>query len=111
MAPEKGRPTELPVGGWMGEVVPPIELEPAIPPELSTLCEQLLRAVPGERPTGADVIRRLGGDGVTSELGERPPRAFVGRGDEQRALRDAFFAASRGHAVTVHLTGESGIGK
>ncbi len=85
----------------------------AVPPDLDELCARLLRFDPTARPTGADVLRALGGGASTrrshvSSLTAAAP--FVGRAPELHALHEAF-DASRTAAVTVLIEGESGVGK
>jgi hypothetical protein len=77
------------------------------PDDLVALCEALLDVDPAARPTGHEVLGRLGGDAM--------PRAsaradFVGRRDELLLLRRAV-ADSRSRPVTVVVEGESGVGK
>src|SRR5262249_39320326 len=92
---------------------PPVgELAPWLPADLSSLCADLLRRDPSARPSGAQVLARLGLEG---ESMERPPSSrrleFVGRLRELAALEEALAEARRGRAVTVLIEGESGVGK
>ena len=109
--PYDGSVTDLALNKLKGEPPPPRHLDKEIPTDLDQLCSELLRLDPLLRPRGDEVIRRLGGDGVAELHGERPPRAFVGRQPELTALRDAFQTTVGGRATTVHLYGDSGIGK
>ncbi len=91
----------------------PSELAPGVPPDLDELCLALLQTEPASRPTGAEVLERLGASSPASAPAAAtqsiaPP--FVGRASELASLRESF-ALSReaGHCVIVE--GESGIGK
>ena len=97
------------------EPAPPSALVPSTPRELDRLALDLLRFEPGRRPDGPEILRRLGVapvpiDRNTSRpsLTSTPP--FVGREQELVELRAAFEASRKG-AVTVHVHGESGVGK
>jgi len=89
--------------------------DPNAPADLASLCNQLLRLRPSDRPTGAEVLWRLGA-AVPPSGGQVAPAAppaapFVGRTDELTRLRGAFAATSAGRAAVVIIAGESGIGK
>jgi tetratricopeptide (TPR) repeat protein len=95
---------------------PPRTFAPGVPEDLDALCQQLLRRRPEERPTGADVLRRLGAAAAVPEevavprpAGGRGP--FVGREHYLGALADAYRATRAGRAVTVYVRGRSGVGK
>jgi hypothetical protein len=93
----------------------PRDLIPEAPADLDALCMDLLRRAPEERPTGADVLRRLGAaEGPESAAASAPAGAdvpLVGRHRHLRALSDAFEAVRQGRAVTVCVHGRSGVGK
>jgi len=95
----------------------PRGLVSGIPEDLDALCLDLLRSDPRARPTGGEILRRLGASPPTAD---RPAEAvslslragpFVGREKELRALRDAFEASRRGRTVRAYVHGTSGIGK
>ena len=95
--------------------IAPSECVTDVPPELDALCTALLSRDARERPTGAEILRRLA-LGVSG----RPPSpaahsdvrlSLVGREEHLRALREAFEATRRGHSVTVRVPGASGLGK
>jgi serine/threonine protein kinase len=96
---------------------PPRECVTGVPADLDALCCDLLRREPQARPTGTQILRRLG---VGRSLHPRarpvpPPEAdggvsLVGRESHVRALRGAFDDA-RDRAVTVLVHGASGMGK
>ncbi|MDB4966848.1 MAG: hypothetical protein JWN44_2537 [Myxococcales bacterium] len=111
IAPFEGTVTDLALNKLKGEPLAPRALDPRIPEELDALCRQLLRVDPWTRPTGPEIIRALGGPGAGEATEEQAPRAFVGRAREMSSLLDAFQTAVGGRATTVHLHGDSGIGK
>ncbi|HEX4447196.1 MAG TPA: AAA family ATPase [Polyangiaceae bacterium] len=90
---------------------PPSALVEGIPPDLESLCVDLLQIDARLRPTGEDIIRRL--------EGERAPAApasmdapFVGREPQLAALHGAFDASlAKDSPVVVMLQGRSGMGK
>ena len=114
------------------EPTPPRVLVPRLPADLNALCVDLLRMSPEDRPTGAEIVRRLeGGDTasedsapiglpVSAKLGSIPPPAvggdvpaptFLGRERSFAKLTGAFTDMGEGHPVTVFLSGKSGFGK
>jgi hypothetical protein len=90
------------------EVTPPMAVAPDVPADLDALCRDLMRVDPAARPSGDEVLRRLGASTATA-VASRPPR-FVGRARELDQLRAAL-AESRRRGVTVLVHGESGVGK
>ena len=76
---------------------PPSECVSGVPQELNDLCMALLAPDPEQRPTGVEILRRLGA--ATSDrapapqLADRPEATrLVGRDGQLRALKDAFEA-------------------
>src|SRR5439155_27332170 len=63
------------------------------------------------RPTGPDVLGALGSAANGEAHDEQAPRTFVGRKREMESLLDAFQTSVGGRGMTVHLHGDSGIGK
>jgi hypothetical protein len=91
-------------------------IAPDVPPELDTLCAELLQVDPSQRPSGQAVLRRLGRRNAAHD--SRPARSsqslagsFVGRTDELTVLRGALGLLDRGRAVSVLIDGPSGVGK
>jgi hypothetical protein len=84
--------------------------DPAISPELYDLCRALLRHDPSQRPTGQDVLRRLGVIGLPVQPSPQGSH-LVGRDHEISRLRDELLAVSAGGAAVVCVTGGSGMGK
>ncbi len=99
------------------EPPPAIELERDVPPDLSALASELLRTDPKRRPTGDEVLRRLGSDavggGATASIrsSHTSGSVLVGRERELGVLSDALVAARDGNAIMVQVSGRSGVGK
>jgi serine/threonine protein kinase len=99
----------------------PSELAENVSEPLESLCMDLLRIQPGERPGGDDILRRLrelpGGlpdvalPPVSSISLRAAEAAFVGRGHQLGLMREAWQAALDGRCQPVHLHGVSGMGK
>jgi serine/threonine protein kinase len=95
----------------------PRELAPGIPDDLNALCVELLRRDPGARPTGPEVLRRLGipPEELRQRSPTRPPPGqrvpLIGRERCLRSLADAFSAMIQGQAVVFFVHGGSGVGK
>ena len=89
---------------------PPASVAPGVPDDLNALCADLLRIDPAARPTGEEVLRRLGAVEV-------PPvpsadEVLVGRDRHLAALRDAAARVRTARVpVIVELHGPSGMGK
>jgi serine/threonine protein kinase len=94
-----------------------IDLRPDAPPDLAALCMDLLARDPSARPTGAEIIGRLGGaapiaaPGAASHALDASLEAPVGRENELRALAEALAAAESGRSLPVLVAGRSGMGK
>jgi serine/threonine protein kinase len=93
--------------------LPPSECVDGVPPDLDVLCQSLLHRDPAMRPTGLEILRRLG---VTRSSGPPslqfdPADAVIGRTRHLDALREAFQCARTGRAVTVRIGGAAGMGK
>ncbi|HEU4614453.1 MAG TPA: AAA family ATPase, partial [Kofleriaceae bacterium] len=92
-------------------------LSPDVPPDLDSLCADLLSADPMRRPSGNGVLRRLGKrDGSRDSrpaMTSSPSLAggFVGRADELELLRGALADVERGRTISVIVEGPSGVGK
>ncbi len=87
-----------------------------VPPDLELLAMQLLDRDPFKRPTGEEILARLGAPvrrrasniAAPIRTSEGP---FVGRHRHLEALEAAFGASRLGHPVAVFVRGASGIGK
>jgi serine/threonine protein kinase len=101
------------------EFDPPVprELVKEVAPDLEALCLALLRREPEARPSGQEVLRRLGRAEGTAGLSPTPRPlgrlgvALIGRQRHLEALADAFAALKRGRTVLLCLHGRSGAGK
>ncbi|HYI12204.1 MAG TPA: protein kinase [Thermoanaerobaculia bacterium] len=94
------------------DVPPPSTIASGIPEDIDALCRDLLRRDPRERPTGEDILQRLGRS--TPKAGTTKPAPstpFIGSDRYLRALREAFDASVSGTQTTVCVTGLSGSGK
>jgi hypothetical protein len=109
--PFEGSTSDLLLSKQRPLAAPPSALVDGIPPDLESLCVDLLRIDPRARPTGEEVLHRLEGDRPTpiSVSAEAP---FVGRHEQLTALKAAFDASLAKQApVVVMLQGRSGMGK
>ncbi len=113
---------ELPFSGSVLEVLKikqvtdgpsPRKAVPYLPDDLAELCEALLAREPSSRPTGEQILERLGGGWMgLPQLGTvHRARHFVGRELELAALEEAFELSRQGKAVAVFVGGASGMGK
>jgi hypothetical protein len=98
------------------EPPPPRQLLPDVPRDLDALCVDLLRFDARARPSGAQVLSRLGvRDGSAPEapaaVSFTQTAPFIGREQELASLRQAFDETRAGRAVALFAHGESGIGK
>lgn len=98
------------------EAVPPRDLVPETPADLSELCVELLRFNPAQRPSGLQVIERLGG--MRERRSSGPGQSFsmggaalVGRQAELAAMESSWQRLDEGRARAVLVSGESGLGK
>ncbi len=91
----------------------PADLNNNLPADLVELCRSLLEIDPADRPTGSEVVRRLGGTEAELLLRTRGPgeSRLVGRLAHLASLDNAFALTQEGHAVSVYIHGSSGIGK
>jgi len=111
--PFAGPPLEVLMAKQSKLPPPPKRVTPTVPADLDLLCVDLLRPDPKARPSGAEILKRLGVDRVI-EIKSQPSQSgspFVGRRDELDGLGRAFEEIRAGHAVTVYVQGESGVGK
>ena len=115
--PFLGRPLEVLVDKRRFEPLAPRELAAEVPEDLNSLCLELLRRDPGARPTGRDVVRRLGNgpdDSHVPSSQRRLPRQaepLIGRQWHLQALEAAFQLMRRGQTAALYVHGRSGAGK
>lgn len=94
---------------------PPRDLNADVPEDLNALCVDLLRRDPRKRPSGRDVLKRLGAaedeapEAISTIPGTELP--FVGRESQRAAMTGALEALSGGGPVVVFVRGRSGVGK
>jgi hypothetical protein len=80
---------------------------PGVPADLDELCARLLERDPAARPSGAEVLERLGA-APTPEAAVIP---LIGRGPELEALLSMYTQSGARAPGYVHVRGPSGIGK
>ena len=90
--PFLGRPDEVRMDKQRFEPPAPSELVPGVPDDLNALCVDLLRRDPAARPTGRDVLRRLGsntgepGLSIPLQPSRHQPPFLVGRDRDLESL-------------------------
>jgi len=117
--PFLGAPLQVLTDKMRFEPPRPRDVDRTVPEDLSSLCADLLRRNPAARPTGAEVLRRLGvsaGGSVSPSAQslhthQTIAQSFVGRGEALERLRGAFDRARAGACVRCYVHGSSGMGK
>ncbi len=89
--------------------VAPSALAAGVPPDLDQLCLELLATDPADRPTGPEILARLGVERSAAHF-DVPDQPLLGRGRELEALREAY-GGSRDACTICHVAGISGMGK
>jgi eukaryotic-like serine/threonine-protein kinase len=88
-----------------------------VPEDLDALCVELLRREPEARPSGCEVLRRLGGAPAGPSLqsmhhsSQGMGAPLIGRERHLEALADAYATMTRGRTVLLCVHGRSGVGK
>lgn len=90
---------------------PPSEIVSKVAPDLESLCMDLLRIEPKNRPSYAEIIVRLRSKPAEAREGDSSGIFFVGRDAELSALMGVFLDAQAAQGRTFLLHGESGVGK
>jgi len=98
-------------------IPPPSSLVRGIPTDLEKLCQALLRQNAHQRPSGTEILQRLGG--ATSATSAAPlsrdagqqGAVFVGRQQELEVLEGAYQRTEAGEAALAFVHGSSGMGK
>jgi serine/threonine protein kinase/tetratricopeptide (TPR) repeat protein len=94
---------------------PPSAWVDGIPAEFEAMCVALLDADSARRPTGAELLRRMGADRASlrpsGKAAASSAPSLIGREAQLQSLRDAFDETRQGRAVTVRLSGRAGMGK
>jgi serine/threonine protein kinase len=114
--PFTGTGTQILVAKQSEVPTPPATLAAGIPPELNALCMELLSSDPSGRPSGDEVLRRLGSTQLraaeTDGSGDRrQQKAFVGRETHVSTLATAYETVKSGRTAVVCIQGVSGVGK
>jgi serine/threonine protein kinase/tetratricopeptide (TPR) repeat protein len=115
--PFSGPPLAVLMDKQKREATPPGRVVPDVPPDLDAICVELLRRDPAQRLSGAQAVARLTGGSMprlrTPPVSASPHTPFVGRARELAELRAAWEASRAGEsrAITLLITGDSGIGK
>lgn len=105
---------ELLANKRQAHIRPPRALNPAIPPQMETLCLALLEREPEQRPDAAtirEILTTLPVSAHSPPASEPGPRLFVGREQERADLHRAFADARADQTVAVLISGPSGVGK
>ena len=109
--PFVGAPLQVLLEKQRREPAPPSTFA-KISPELDQLVSALLATDPARRPTGDEVLRRLGASAPSAKTPSTPQLLpFVGRAAELEQLTTAFEDTRRRRTVLIALRGESGVGK
>ena len=88
---------------------PPVSIAP-VPDDLNSLCAELLQIDPADRPTGDEVLRRLGA--VEAALPAATEDILFGRDRHLASLQEAVASVRQsGTPVMVEMHGPSGAGK
>ncbi len=112
--PFEGAPLDVLIAKQRTDPPPPATRASGVPDDLSALCLELLQRDPAARPSGEEVLRRLGGGtpgpraSPSPVVGEAP---LVGRERHLAALAEAFAESRRGQVVVTAVHGRSGAGK
>jgi serine/threonine protein kinase/tetratricopeptide (TPR) repeat protein len=114
--PFVGKSLEVLMDKQREDPAPPSTIAEGVPSDLNDLCVDLLSRRPDDRPTGTEILQRLGlstnGTGVGGEgrstLQSRP---FVGRESQLASLGEALALARQGKTVKAFVHGRSGAGK
>ncbi|MEO9175966.1 MAG: AAA family ATPase, partial [Gaiellales bacterium] len=109
--PFTGNKMEVLLAKQTGEPPPPSQIAPNVPPDLESLCVDLLRRRPEDRPDGDEVLKRLGSAPTGGARLGSQSRPFVGRTGQLGLLREAYGVLGEGKAVAAFVHGRSGVGK
>ncbi|HEX5656605.1 MAG TPA: protein kinase [Polyangiales bacterium] len=108
--PYQGSGAQILTRKQSSDAIPPHVRVPSIPEDLSVLAMDLLHREPSERPSGAEVVARLGGVLAEVPANDVARHVFTGRERQLATLQQAFTDSERALA-TVHVHGRSGAGK
>lgn len=88
----------------------PCDSVPDVPDDLNQLCVDLLAPDPGDRPTGQQILARLGAE-LTIPAARPERRVWVGREGALGQLHAALERVRAGEPVVVLASGPPGVGK
>ena len=109
--PFSGNKIEVLMAKQSSEPPAPSTIAEGVPADLDTLCVDLLRKNPADRPTGEEVLRRLGSPPTGGARLGSQARPFVGRSAQLACLRESFEVLTEGKTVAAFVFGRSGVGK
>ncbi len=123
--PHDGHSLQILTGKCEAAPRPILEVAPDVPPDLATVCMELLDVDPAARPSGIALLRRLDRRRVKrantaspvghvrpdTDTGSDAAEPFVGRIHERTLLDQALARSQQGHAQVVLIGGSSGMGK
>jgi len=109
--PHEGMVLEILMEKQRTDPARPAALFQDVPQELDRLCMDLLGRDPGKRPSGEEILARLGGMAGEGSRMATQRRLFVGRESQLAALSAAFKDMCQGRTVAVFVHGRSGVGK
>jgi hypothetical protein len=122
-APYEGTPADVLRLKAKVDPAPPSHRASGVPYDLDELCVSLLDREPARRPSGPEILRRLGvpfdSPRASSPVPGLPAAERVvaaeaplfGREVQLKALQEAFEATRAGRCVTAHVSGRTGMGK
>ena len=110
--PFDGTPLQVLIAKQRLDPAPPRTVVAGVPPDLDELCMDLLKRRPEDRPSGAEVLRRLGADPTAGAGRSHDHRnVFVGRKPQIAALREGFDATHKGRPSAAIVHGAARMGK
>lgn len=109
--PYEGAAAEISAAKRSFDAPSPSDLTVGLPDDLVALCQSLLQRDPADRPSGEEILRRLGVNEQRYDGHLAGESRFVGRRQELRQLAQALRAVREGKTQTVLVQGESGAGK
>jgi serine/threonine protein kinase len=111
--PYSGSIAEIVLAKQRSTPAPPRALVLGVPRDLDELCVDLLARDPAQRPTAAEILRRLGAELTSApiQLGETRTTLFAGRREELHKLSRGLATVAGGDTAITLVCGDSGIGK
>lgn len=111
--PFDGLPLQVLIAKQRLDPAAPHTVAENVPEDLESLCMDLLRRKADERPTGADVLARLGvgRPSLRSRALLEQRSSFVGRQGHMDAIKEAFAVTRSGRPSAAIVHGPSGMGK